>query len=520
MKLDLSFYLSRFLRRLHYFVIFAIAGTVIGVTLARVLPPVYRAQAVLVVESPQIPGQLAASTVQAGANELLQIIQQRILTRANLIDLAREYEVYDADERARMTPDDVVADMRDRIAISLPDARAAAAFVRVSFPAADPVLSAEVTNEIVTQILQESVAIRTATTGQTLDFFEQEVARLGEDLGRASARILEFQMANKDALPDSLDFRRARQAQQQQQLVTVERQLAGLEDRRANLVALYERTGTVGNANTQPRTPEEQQLQQLQSQLASALAVYSEENPRVTVLRNRIKQLEAQVAAQTGMGLDQTLSPLDIQLQDIDSQIAFLQDEKRAIETELAQLKVSIDATPGNAVALDRLQRDHNNIQQQYNQAVGRQSAAATGDRIEALSRGQRITVIEQATVPREPQSPNRPLIAAGGAGGGVALGAGVVFLLEFLNRAIQRPADLTGRLGIAPFATVPYIRTRREIFWRRLVIGLALFVVLVGLPAGLYALHVYYLPLDLLIDRFLDRTGLGDLLARLGAGF
>lgn len=514
MTLDIGFYIARFFSRLPLFLFCAVSGTAIGVALALTLPPVYRSQAVLVVESPQIPGELAASTVQAPALELLQIIEQRILTRANLIEMAREFRIFE--DIASMNPDQIVESMRERIEIDLPGLRDTASFVRVAFPHSDPALSARVTNDLVTQILGESVEIRTATTGQTLDFFEQEVRRLGEDLGRAGARILEFKMANKDALPDSLDFRRDRQALQQERLLQIERELASLRDRRARLVDLYERTGQVGGL-ADARSPEERELQQLRSELAGALALYSPQNPRVVVLQNRITQLETQLAGLSGA--EPGLTPFDIQISDIDAQIEFLAQQVGLIEAELAALAVSIDATPGNAVALGELQRDYDNIQLQYNAALERQSAAATGDRIEALSRGQRVTVIEQAVVPREPDSPNRKLIAAAGAGGGVMLGAGAVFLLEFLNRAIQRPADLTQRLGMAPFATIPYIRTRRDTTRRRvLILGLLLMAV-ATITAAIYSLHVFYLPLDLLIERLLERLGLDGLAASIGLG-
>ena len=109
---------------------------------------------------------------------------------------------------------------------------------------------------------------------------------------------------------------------------------------------------------------------------------------------------------------------------------------------------------------------------------------------------------------PREPDKPNRPLIAAAGVGGGLALGLGLVLLLELLNRAIRRPAELTARLGITPFATLPYMRTsgqirdapRRSSVWRSLV-------VLVGIPLGLWAVHTYVMPLDLLMDRVVEQA-------------
>ena len=46
---------------------------------------------------------------------------------------------------------------------------------------------------------------------------------------------------------------------------------------------------------------------------------------------------------------------------------------------------------------------------------------------------------------------------------GGVGAGLGFILLLEMLNRSIRRPVDLTGQLGIQPFATIPYIRTPGE---------------------------------------------------------
>jgi hypothetical protein len=69
-------------------------------------------------------------------------------------------------------------------------------------------------------------------------------------------------------------------------------------------------------------------------------------------------------------------------------------------------LKASIEATPGNAIALDTLERDYANTRAQYDAAVANKARAETGDTIEALSKGQRISVIEQAIAPREPPAP------------------------------------------------------------------------------------------------------------------
>ena len=75
-----------------------------------------------------------------------------------------------------------------------------------------------------------------------------------------------------------------------------------------------------------------------------------------------------------------------------------------------------------------------------------------------------------------------------------------------------------TQHFGIQPFGAVPYIRTARETTMRRTVISLGLLLGLIGIPATLYAIHVFYLPLDLLIARLMDKSGMAGFVATLGS--
>ena len=161
-----------------------------------------------------------------------------------------------------------------------------------------------------------------------------------------------------------------------------------------------------------------------------------------------------------------------------------------------------------NGVTLGKLQRDFDNIQGQYNQAVSRLSVAATGERIELLAKGQRISVIEQATPPQRPTKPNRSLIAGAGVGLGFAVGMALIVLMELLNRSIRRPVELTNRLGITPFAVLPYVRTQRELTLRRFFVLGIVAVLVVFVPLGLFAVHSFVFPLDDIIERLFNRIG------------
>lgn len=518
MMTELKFYISLVMRRLPVLMLIVISCTLAGLFLAFTLPPVYKAQSRLVVESAQIPGELASTTVQASVVEILQVIQQRLLTRANLLDLSRRFDVHA--NQPEMRPDEIVQDMRSRIAISLPmDTRNRASFVTVSFAAPTGEMSAQITNDLVTQILQENVAMRTNVASQTLDFFVQEVARLDAELADQGARILEFKEQHKDALPDSLDYSRNRQSSLQERVLQLDRELSGLRDRRARLVEIYERTGRSDLAG-ESLTPEQRRLRQLQDERASALVIYSPDHPRIKSLDGQIAAMEA---ANIKLGLGTETAPnftaFELQISDIDGQIEFIEEQKVVINEELGQLGQSIEATPTNAIALGTLERDYDNLRLQYTQATASLAEARTGDQIEAQSRGQRITVTEQAIVPTSPAEPSRKKVAAMGFAAGVGLAGALFMLLEILNGTIRRPVDITSRLGTPAFGTVPYIPTTREVFARRAVILASFLIPFAGAAAGLYLVHQYYLPLDLFFERAADRLGMSALLSRFNLG-
>ncbi|MDR6267663.1 GNVR domain-containing protein [Roseobacter sp. N2S] len=509
MNFDLKYYLSIFFRRFPIFFIVTALFSVAAVSTAYMLPTNYQTQATLLVESAQIPDSLAASTVQTNASEQLQIFEQRMMTRANLLDIANSRQVF-ADGR-QLTPDQIVSEMRRKTVIRRSGGSGQATLMTITFKATDPVVAAQVTNDYVTLLLRDSIEFRTDKAGDTLSFFEEEVARLNQDLDAQSEKILNFKNANSDALPEELEYRLGRQSLLQERLSQLQREKTLLGEQRTRLVQIFEATGNVDIESNRRLTPAEQELRSAQDELEQALTVYSEENPRVKLLQAKVARLEKALGgAPVDDGSDtRATSLLDIQLSEIDTRLEFVADQATQTANELEKLRTAIEKTPANSIALDALQRDYENVQLQYNSAINRLSTAATGERIEVLSKGQRVSVIEQAVTPTEPTSPNRPLIAGGGTFFGILAGIGAVFLLEMMNRSVRRATDLTRSLGITPLATFPYTRTPRQAAQRRAIIAAATLVVILGIPALLYFIHTFYLPLDLIIDRITNQVGL-----------
>jgi uncharacterized protein involved in exopolysaccharide biosynthesis len=382
----------------------------------------------------------------------------------------------------------------------------------VSFEARSGQVAADVVNDYVTRMINANVEMRTGSAEDTLSFFEQEVARLGTELERRSNRISDFQLENADALPDNLDYMQSRLSLLQERVANSEREKTSLQDQRRGIETLFQSTGRLATTSTNGPTRDEVRLQDLKAELARALSVYSESNPRVQLLRSQIAQFETLAAA------PETISPTDpdgpqtlfnLQLAEIDSRIATIDTDVKQAEAEIALLTDRITRTPQNAITLDALQRDYDNIRLQYDGAVQSLSQASMGERIELTSRGQRITLIESAAVPTKPSSPNRPLIAAAGVGAGVTMAAALFLILELLNRTIRRPTDIRNKLGIIPLASFPYIESGSRRFGRIALRAVLLLAVLIGLPIGLWVVDTYYFPLESIAQRVLDRIGL-----------
>lgn len=504
MKANLKYYFSVFLRRLPWFLIPAVAISAIGIIVAASLPPAYVSQTRFVVESSQIPHELAPPTVAEAPVAQLQLVQQRIQARGNLLDVARRLNVFP--DQADMSPDDIVAKMREQTTINLISPRTGVPQMVISFEGRTGQISAAVVNEYLSLIQQADVESRAGRATQTLQFFQQEVERLGAVLAERNQKLLDFQNSNADALPEGQPGRLAQQAQLQARVAQMDRDIAGLNEQRARMVQIYESTGRIETVGGDNRTPEERQLDALRDQLNQAMVVYAPNNPRVKVLQGRIAQLESTIAAARGQA---TTSPLDAPLAQIDGRIQALRDQQAQDNQLLAQLADQIARSAANAVTQSALLRDRDNVQTQYNRAVASAAEASTSERVELLSQGRRISVIEQPAVPSAPTKPNRLMIAAGGVGAGIAFGLALVVLLELLNRSPRRPEDLVKKLGIVPLATIPYIRSNREMVWQRSLKAALILLILIGIPALVWSIHTYYQPLDLLAQRVMTKIGL-----------
>ena len=455
---DFGFYFALFRRRLPIFATVLVLASAAFIAATSLLPVSYQATARILVESPQIPTDLARSTVPTGAAEQFQIIQEDVLSRQSILDLAKRFNLYA--NKPLLTESDIVLDMQSRLGIvPIPIGAgndATATVFQVSFKSNRPNTAADVVNELVNMILKKDVELRTERARETVTFFNKETARLSAALRLVDENILSFKNQHIDALPDSIDYRRTQETNHQDRLLVLAQEEAGLRKRQ---LALQSRPLSPGAT---PVTPDELMLQSLRQQLVQQQASFTETSPTIVALRHRITGLEeSMMAARTveeGEAVD-TSNPQSSEMFDIRERLDEIADERTQINAMLTQIQASITATPGIETTLNSLERDHQNLQAQYDATVARLAEASTGQQIELMLKGERLSLIESAVAPQKSQGPGQRMLLLASVIAALGLALASVVIPEFLNRRIRRPAELVSRLGIAPYITVPYVK-------------------------------------------------------------
>lgn len=291
-----AFYWELLKRRWLYFVIpFVIVATA-GVGVALLWPPTYLSEGKILVQSQQIPTELARATVTSAAQERIQVIQQRTMTRDNLIAIADKLKLF-PDKRPLISATELVALIRKHTKIAPVDLQLdfkqrsptenPTIVFSVGFEYEDPAVAARVANELMTRILNEDLRDRTSRATDTTKFLTREVQKLQADNAALDAKIAQLRISQ------------------------VKPTLSGGAD--------------------QPMTA----LNQLKAELIQKSALFSDKHPLIQALKKQIEAMEKAVVPAAGSDTNASAS-----LEALTTQQEALQKNLEIAATKLAAARV------------------------------------------------------------------------------------------------------------------------------------------------------------------------------------
>ena len=551
-------------------VIFSIFSVVLFLTtaVAFVLPSIYKSGSTILIEQQEIPSELVMSTVTSYAAERIQTIQARVMTRTNLLRIIDKFKLYE-DERKFETTGEIIGRIREDISLdvisaSVVDPRtgrptAATIAFSLSFKGESPSKVQRVANELTTLYLNENITSRSQKAEETAKFFKEEAKRLSDSIDVLEMKIAAFKQQHASALPEIRSVNLSVIQRKESELTTIDATLRTLEERRFYL------TGQLAQLDPgNPAIPGAvERLKVLQATYASIRTKYSNDHPDVIRLKNEIASLEKETGKSDEARLiadelntlnaeltnkrqkytaehpdvvlivgkiealnkelteinnhpaddyykEQPDNPLYISMQ---SQLAGVESKMKSFHTQrievLEKIK-EIEKSLYEAPQVERdylvLQRDYENAIRRYQQTKAKQMQADVAKQLESESKGEKFTLIDPATLPEKPISPNRPAIIFLGFILAFGCGIGFAIVADAISGAVRGTRSVQRLLGALPLSVIPYEMNLQEQVKTKRIKKRFVILFLAVIIFALLFIHFVVSPLDVLWFRILRK--------------
>ena len=224
-------------------------GVAASLIFALSLPHTYETTAVIQIEQPDIQANSSTPTASVNSQILqqLQIIEQRVMARDNLLEIIKEYDLFN--DGPAMTDNKKVNAFRESAFVAQitdpslawrPDVIPTALSITVAL--GNPDVAAAVANELVDNVVDQNRSRRALRARETMAFFTGEEERIGQAIQDYETQIADFRQRHAGSLGSGLTAQREELRSLREAELTVSREVLELtSDQRANSTAFTTR---------------------------------------------------------------------------------------------------------------------------------------------------------------------------------------------------------------------------------------------------------------------------------------
>ncbi|MCF6234317.1 MAG: DUF874 domain-containing protein [Rhodobacteraceae bacterium] len=398
-------------RRVRFMFVVSALGALFSVLFALSQQHLYQATEVIQIARPKIDNDLARSTVAGSSARRLQLIEQRLMARASLLEIIDAFNLYV--EYPDLKPSEMVARLRAAVRIDgvaaaregfADDGTIAVLSITAELPIA--LQAQQVAHELTRRTIELSRNSRIEQARDTLAFFTTQEEDLTRKMHVLEDQIAAFRVQNDLTLTGSIEFSRAEIATLNQALLDIDREIIQI------------------NRNA-----------------------------------DQVDQGARQATAR------RMLAGFNQQLMTLEAQRKLLQDRKNV-------LAASLETSPEIERELGGYERQLRQLRGEMDVISAHRTEAEVGFRLENGRQAERLTVIEPAIVPDYPVTSSRKRTAILGGGLSLMLAFALAFLLELRRPVIRSAAQMKREIGFGPVVSIPTLDASppKITLWQRLV--------------------------------------------------
>lgn len=215
-------------------------------------------------------------------------------------------------------------------------------------------------------------------------------------------------------------------------------------------------------------------LASLKKELELLRSRYMEKHSDVVRLKEMIESLEQKSIKEKeesgGAPDDTTINvvtadqTLRRSLEEVQLTISRLKMEIEKTRSQMAWYQKKVEETPKRQQELIELNRDYENLSENYKSLRNRQIEASIAVSMEKKQQGEQFRIINPAKIPSHPVKPDFKKIILLTLVLGLGLGCDVAYLLEMMDTSYKSPEEAGDDLKIPVLASIPLLVTENEI--------------------------------------------------------
>jgi len=440
-------------------------------------PNRYRAQSLVAAENLAPPDYLKhVSPEPINIQEHLWTVREVLYGPDILNAAAREMKVY-RDVKEQL-PEEALDDVRARIVVKVESEHT----FHISYEGGDPAEVMNVTNKVAELFTERASAKRDKKVADAKGVIDDELKTVKERLEKQDEAMRSYRQRAVNELPEHMDFnikevdslraqyeeRTSRIGDEEAKRTTVSKQLRQLEDQ-----------GVLNQPMVTEKTPAEIRLDDLRmKEREFGSRGYKTTHPDVISLRDEIRSLETSIAnapikPRTEPSANYSkYTELKSQLEGIDQRIDAYRREQSRLSAQTSAYQKRVEATPQHQRVLDEMKRDYHVRESQYHALLDKQLDASMAQGLQKSETGIAFSVVEPATLPTTPFSPQRERLIMMGLFVGLGLGLVMAFLLEQNDTTFSSVDEFHGFTSVPVMGAIPSVNTSRTGQLNELVIA------------------------------------------------
>ncbi|MDM8518071.1 Wzz/FepE/Etk N-terminal domain-containing protein [Desulfobacterales bacterium HSG16] len=507
-SINIGYYVDVVIKKRWFIIIPFCISMITGICISIVLPRIYKAETLILVEPKKVPDDYVKSLVTSDVRSRISTISQKIKSRMYLEKIIIKHKLFDGPEFKGMYMEDKLQVLRKNIGVKVTRSKKGTDSFKIFYQGKYPEKIKNVVNSLATYFIDQSIKVMEGEGLETSLFLAGELKAMKERLEGNENALRKYRENNMGSLPEqlnsnlrSLDRLQMKLSSKQEDFRDAKARLGQIEQA---IARTHKRKKEIIVSEDPASTPEVEsenlkKLTRMKQVYASLLDKYTEKHPDIIKLKIRIEKFEEIVAKELEEkpeAPEATIIPKPAQIPEADQsevimtaqnresllEIKEISSDIKKIQGQIRAFESKVEKTPEREAELLSLTRNYDNIKNQYNSLLTRKLEADIFVSMQRKSKGEQFRILDPAKTPRRPISPDMKKLLVLFIAAGLGLGGGIIFLLEFLDSSYKLPDDIEADLDLPVLATIPKLPKPRDKIKKIFHLSITLLFVMINL--------------------------------------